>query len=233
MTKPIFVYAAVPAPATKVIDLFSDSPVRSLLEKPGGLRYAGWDLQTLDSARIVEGEYLQVRNGDRKVINLYKNGVLLVRADATDDLLAWGGSESHPGILRLNPLAVVEFSYSFVQFYVRLLQYLSPRPSFVTLRLQIENAKGDQTLYMFPYGVNAMGWKYPLDHDRHPAPSERLERESMIGAEQLASQPAVCAYWLVEEIYAWFGLRIEEIPYVKTQDGVRMIDVEAIVRGGN
>src|SRR2546426_470349 len=139
---PVFVYAAIPTSRTKFVDLFSDGPAKKLLEKPGGVRHSGWDLQTLDAARIVEGEYLEVRNGDRKVVDLYETGVLLVRAAATDDLLAWGSAESHPDTLRLNPLAVIEFTYSFVELYRKFIEILSPQPALVTLRLQIENAKG-------------------------------------------------------------------------------------------
>jgi hypothetical protein len=41
-----------------------------LLENPGSLRYAGWDLETRDTARIVKGEYLEVSLGDLKTIQL-------------------------------------------------------------------------------------------------------------------------------------------------------------------
>ena len=189
-------------------------------------------MQTLDAARIVEGEYLQVRNGDRKVVDLYETGVLLVRAAATDDLLAWSSAESHPDTLRLSPLAVIEFTYSFVELYRKFIELLSPQPALVTLRLQIENAKGDRTLYMFPYGVNAVHWQHPLDHDRHPAPSNSKVWEFTIAAGELKAHPAIVAYQLVERIYFWFGLQIEEIPYIKTDDNVRMIDVEMVARGG-
>ena len=44
--------------------------------------------------------------------------------------------------------------------------------------------------------------------------------------------PARVACQLVEPIYFWFGLKIEEIPYLKTENSTRMIDVDVIARGG-
>lgn len=231
-TKPVFVFAAIPTPSTTFADLFSEGSVKGLLEKPGGLRQNGWDLQTLDSARIVEGEYLQVRDGDRKIINLYEHGTLLVRADATDDLLAWGSSQTHPDTLRLNPLALLEFTYSFVALYTKLIEYMASKPSVVTLRVQLENALGAQVLYMFPYGVGATNWLHPMRQDRHPAPSERFQRVLIVGTEVLIHAPAEIAYQIVERIYTWFGLTIEQIPYVKTDNGARVIDVHLIASGG-
>ena len=74
----------------RVKNLFDAGSVKALLENPGSLRYAGWDLETRDTARIVKGEYLEVSLGDLKTIQLYEDGMLLARAKADEEFLAWG-----------------------------------------------------------------------------------------------------------------------------------------------
>jgi hypothetical protein len=229
---PSFVYAAVPSPATQFIDLFSDGPVKQLLEKPDGLRYAGWDLQTLDSARIVEGDYLEVRNGDRKILNLYENGIFLARAEATGNMLAWATAKDEGKEIKLNPLAIVEFTYSFVKLYSQFAPHLNPQPTSITYRIQIENAKGEQPLLMCPYGVDAINFQYPPQYDRHIAPSDKVQKEITATLTETQNNPARVAYQVVEKIYTWFGLKIEEIPYTKTENGLKEIDVALVAAGG-
>src|SRR2546425_9877749 len=92
MSSPVYLISATPLEPSMLKNFF-DSTRGSLMDalsNPPGFRYAGWDLQTLDRARIVDGEYLEVSNGDRKRIQLYEDGTLLAKASAGPDFLAWG-----------------------------------------------------------------------------------------------------------------------------------------------
>jgi hypothetical protein len=228
---PTLIYAAIPLSPTKVRDLFSSGAVRELLEKPGELRYAGWDLQTRDSARIVEGEYLEVKSGSRKVLDLHENGAFLVRADATESFLAWGTGEQNPKI-RLNPLAISEFTYSFVYFYSRLLKHLEPTPTSISIRFQIENAKGERPLTLGPHGVGSYAFQLHSTENQHEAPAEKVQKDITVSNTDFEAQPERLAYQLVERLYLWFGLGTDKIPYTKEKEGVRMLDVDLIAAGG-
>src|SRR5688572_10585314 len=109
---PLFVYVARPTTKVHLRGLFERGSLKDLLEKPGSLRYAGWNLETQEQARIVKGEYLEVAVGDWKTLQLYEDGMLLAKVKADADFLAWGsrsdeGFEKRP---RLNPLALIEFT---------------------------------------------------------------------------------------------------------------------------
>ena len=40
---------------------------------------------------------------------------------------------------------------------------------------------------------------------------------------------AAIAYELVKEIYLWFGILEEGIPYTKIENGIRIIDIQKII----
>jgi hypothetical protein len=219
---PSVVLAAIPKEPVTFKDFFGSKGPRELLEKPGG-RYAGWDMQTHDTARIVRGEYLEVRNGDRKQIQLYEDGTLLGKFAADDRFLAWGSEARAPGI-RLNPLALLEVLYSFVRLYGRLTAFLQPVPREATLRVQIEGAlSGDETsLGLGPYGVDTYAWM--LDDERQGAPEASMTREIRAQTVELQQEPGLAAYELAEKIYLWFGHAPDKVPYTMERDGKKAVD---------
>ena len=103
------------------------------------------------------GELLEVAAGDLKTIQLSEDGMLLVRAKADGDLLAWGrrGSEAFEQKPRLNPLAVIEFTYSFVEFYGRVLRHCQPDVvGLASSKFQFERFHWrGTTSYFNPYGL--------------------------------------------------------------------------------
>lgn len=93
---PLLILAAAPGQKSRFKSFFDPDGPGQLLKDPGGLRYAGWDMQTLDQPRIVRGEYLEVRNGDRKQLQLFRDGVFIARLRADDSLLARGATGQEP-----------------------------------------------------------------------------------------------------------------------------------------
>ena len=68
---PHFVYTARPSARVRLRGLFERGPLKELIENPGTLRYAGWNMETQQESRIVKGEYLEIVLGDWKTIQLY------------------------------------------------------------------------------------------------------------------------------------------------------------------
>src|SRR5688572_18044486 len=89
--RPVFVFTARPHQKAKLPSLFGDGPLRKLFEEPGGLRPAGWDLQTSGTAQIVKGEYLEAALGD-KTVRLYEDGMLFARVPGDEDFLGWAAT---------------------------------------------------------------------------------------------------------------------------------------------
>lgn len=127
--------------------------IRYALEHPPSLRRNGWDMGTYDQAKIQRGEFIRVANGDRIAIDLYRDGTFIFATTADSNFLAWGReSES----LKINPLALVEVIYSFVDFYRLVLgDFVSP-PERITFRIDLQNMHLDgATNYLVPHSLKS------------------------------------------------------------------------------
>ncbi len=232
---PVFVFAARPGEKVRVAGLFDDGPVGRLLEEPGGLRYAGWDLQTQDRARIVKGHYLEVKLADQKTIRLYEDGMLFARVPGDDSFLGWAASSDDRKPFaekpRLNPLSLLEFTYNFVDLYRRVAEHLHPIPKTHGLFMSIRHTTvGEKKLYLNPYGLET--WARLQDRTRYEAPEDSADLQVEVDATTLSDRPARAAYVLAEKVYLWFGVPINEIPYTTGAGEDRGLDVEFIRRGG-
>src|SRR5258708_21094788 len=138
---PFFIYSMVPVEKTSFKYLFETGPLKALLENPGELRYAGWDLTTQGQARIVKGHYLELKSAERKRLQVYEDGSFFVKVSADQDYLSWGvNEETFRSALRLNTLALIEFTLNFCILCARLIKHLEPEPSQVDLNVEIQNA---------------------------------------------------------------------------------------------
>jgi hypothetical protein len=226
---PAFVYAMVPIERTSFKNFFDTGSIRRLLENPGQLRNAGWDLTTSGQARIVKGEYLEVKSAERKLLRLYEDGMFLVKVSAAEDFLSWGQSETNfKQSPRLNPLAIVEVTLNFVNLCQQLVGHLSPVPATVDLKVEVRNAFFDKTkLYLTPYGILSEA-AFAYNVERRYAPEQSMRREIRVSTEDLKLWPAAIGYSLLEKIYTWFGFAPDKIPYVNSRNGVRFIDEELV-----
>lgn len=230
---PVFIYTARPATRVRLRGLFEQGPLKELVEKPGTLRYAGWNLETEEQARIVKGEYLEVALGDWKTIQLYEDGMLLAKVKADADFLAWGsrGDEGFEKRPRLNPLALIEFTYSFVDVFRRVLEHAESQPTECLLQVNIQNAFREfGRLYLNPYGLET--FRHLLDDVRHQAPEDAGKVEVRVDAAAVRANPARAAYQFVERIYLWFSVPVHKIPYTTGAGDAKVIDVETLRRGG-
>ena len=230
---PIFVYTARPATRVRLSGIFEQGPLKELIEKPSTLRYAGWNMETQEQSRIVKGEYLEVAVGDWKTIQLYEDGMLLAKVKADADFLAWGsradeGFEKRP---RLNPLALVEFTYSFVEVFSGAIQHADPQPASCVFEVSIRNAfRAEERLYLNPYGLETLA--HMIDQTRYKAPEDNGDVSIQVEANLVRTNVPRAAYLFVERIYLWFGVPVNQIPYTMGEDDAKVIDVNMLRRGG-
>lgn len=220
---PNFCLVGYPQDLTELKTLFNthEGSIRRIIESPPELRYAGWSLATLDRAKIKEGKFIRVMNGQRKVVDLYKDGTLIFGVLATSDFLAWGRTSAPE--FRLNPLALVESTYSFMNVYSLVIKDFKIPPKELAFNFGFNNLWQKEGKYFLPAG-ELTTWGH--DHSEE-APKSGIFSEPIkvprtgFNAEHMANQ-------LIEEIYIWFGLNKEDIPYTKLKDGNRVIDFERI-----
>jgi hypothetical protein len=230
VNKPLYILAAVPQELSKLTNFFdfSGQSVARFLEKPGRQRAYGWDLETLDRAKIIKGEYLEVKNGESKIINIYEDGTLVFRMVANEDLLGWGREEAefekNP---RLNPMAIIESTYNFVVFYKKLLdKYFEKKPATIKFRLYIKNCK---KLYLLPHGLRSTTWKFDSKSGRKYAEDDNLIKITSFTVEEVESNYEHVAYELVRSFYLLFGLTEDQIPYVGEENKKKIVDINKII----
>jgi hypothetical protein len=225
---PLFIYSMVPVEKTTFKHFFETGPLKSLLENPGQLRNFGWDLTTQEPARIVKGQYLELKSAERKLLQVYEDGSFFVRVSAAHDYLAWGVNEGIPQQWgRLNTLALIEFSLNFCLLCARLVEHLEPQPSEVVLRVEIRNAFfGKSKLYLTPHSVSS--YSFGFGDDSKIAPESSMKGHVQVLTERLKSRPQEAAYLLVRQIFIWFGIREDMIPYASVENDVRFIDANKI-----
>ena len=209
------------ASVLKSITSTDQNSIRSKLEKPPTLRYGGWDLGTLDRARIVEGKFIRVGNGDRKVIDLYRDGTLIFACQANESFLAHASN----GKPKLNPVALIEVTYSVFSFYKLVLEDFDTIPNSLTIRVDFRNMflNGEKS-YLVPYGANSHSQLF--ESEKHLAPKDVGDLSMTIPTANF--RPEVVAYNIIKEIYLWFGIEEEKIPYKKDVSGIFEIDTENI-----
>ena len=217
MSKPFYILAAVPMQSVQLKSFFEqgEGSVMTLLQNPEKLRNMGWDLQTLDIPRIIKGEYLEVRSGERKLLNLYEDGTFIMRAVADYTFLGHGqGEEAFKKKPRLNPLAIIEVTYNFINFYKKLISHFEVKPTTIKFKTELKNTylEEDKKLYLNPGGVKDFDW--PFDDDPHKAPEEHMANKEIIKAtDDLLDLSPYVAYELIEKLYLWFGFNPNKIPY--------------------
>lgn len=205
----------------KSIFLTSDGSIRKHLENPPTLRRGGWSIETLDRAHINRGEMIQVTNGDKKILGLYLDGTLIFAGLADYSFLAWGGDKGN----KINSLGLIEVIYNFVNFYRLVLDDFEERPEKITLRvdflnMHLNNEKG----YLVPDHIGSYAQLFDLEKNEAPDNNGYIEETFVTSNLNIGA----VAYSLVRKIYLWFGIEDDKIPYVKDEDGVKIIDAEAI-----
>jgi len=225
---PVFVYSMVPRQTTSYKNFFEAGPLALLLENPGQVRGAGWDLTTNSRARIVKGDYIELTSGERKRIQVYEDGSVFVRVSAANDYLSWGLNENNfRDMSRLNTLALIEFSFNFCKLCSTLTRYMEPQPSEVELTVEIRGAFfGESKLFLVPHPVSSYGFMFA--DDRCIAPEPSTMRRLSVATEQLQSQPEVVAFLLVRQIFLWFGASPDRIPYSSGEQNLKFIDENKI-----
>jgi len=232
MKRPIYILSAIPKENIKLKNIFEfgKNSVQELLENPGQLRPMGWDLNTKDNARIEKGEFLEVRNGERKLIRLYEDGTLILFAAADETFLGWGPRDlPFNEDARLNVLAITELTYNFVDFYTKLIQFFTSVPQEISFRMKLKDAFLDNShkLYIIPREVNTMEYEIPFK--KCEAKSSEIEEIISVKREELLDSPQYIAYRLIRKMYFLFNIPENEIPYtLKDKKDRRVIDVEKI-----
>lgn len=194
--------------------------IAKLMEEPPHLRYAGWALDTGDRAKIIGGELRRVKSDEYKILDLYRDGTLILSCRADETHLGFGQSF---GKTRINPIALVETTYMFFNFYELVLKRLEPPVQVCRVWIQFRNLHENSLVTsLAPHGVDAHAQR--VDIYRRNAPESNYLGGASIDATTFDASKAALA--VLREIYGWFGIEEDKIPYLT--DDLTGVDVEKI-----
>lgn len=211
----------------EIIDIFSREAgsAMSLLEKPPFLRALGWNLETLDRAEMVGGEYIQVTNGDRKIIRLFRDGNIVFGASTDEDFLGHATtSRGHEGAI--NALAVTEVITEFIIFCEVLRVHLKTPPNFILVKMSLFNPKKEKKQIMF--SISEAGMRWPTVEGTFQDENRQILKKFSIGESGIDYLKV--SYQMVAEFFYFFGVSEDKFMYTKTNGAEKEIDTEMIKR---
>jgi len=207
--------------------LFTDveGSIKRKLENPpvnaGKIRSGGWSLETLDRGKIIKGQLVRVMNGV-KTIDLYKDGTLVFTGLANEEFFAWASKDG----LKINSLALIELVYNFISFYREVINDLSEQPNMISIKFGFFNMwLNDKKSYIVPGPIGTL-----FTFNKYNTPRNGYFSE-LIDFDVKAFNVGKVAYKIVEEIYLWFWITLnnKNIPYTKKlKDSSIIIDVDQI-----
>jgi hypothetical protein len=156
----------------------------------------------------------------------WRDGTIIFVTEATE-YLCWGMPRPAPGVLRINPIALVESTYAFATLAHRIYtEHGTPQPQTVEFGLTFFDMEGGgQRAVLTPHRLKSIATQLAVDARQAPAATHpRADRGPL--------NPGRVAYQLLYALYTWFGFDDLAIPYVAEEDGARVISSTEILRDG-
>jgi len=225
-TNPLYILGVTPLKPTEISDLFrnSDSEVVRLLRAPPELRSGGFDLSLdgIGTDRIIIGERRRWMVEKWKSLNLWRDGMLIFAAEGGRDFLCWKSPQER---LRLHPLAFVESLYLFCKLAHQIYKNILSPPESFRLHLEIRNmTMNGSPLVLSPGPVGGFEWRSGRNEKPAPYSSKKINYECK---EEI--NPGLAAYQLAKELYVWFGINEDDIPYTEASGASRSISEQQII----
>ena len=194
----------------EVKDLFAggESELTKYIENPASFRNMGWDLRTLGRAKPVAGEYLQITNGDRKIIRIFRDGQVIFAA--SEDFYGHGIENNDPNKpFIFNGFAAAELISNFVNFTSKISEHLAKKPSGIIYKIHI--FKPERKIIELVLDINWISSAGRLDF-LGPA----VDRDVFIKKD--GQTPEMIAYKIWAEFCYIFGITEDHFWFVNKQE---------------
>lgn len=221
-----FALGAIPVESVEISSIFEtrDAEVVRLIERPPELRRGGFDLDTGSSARILRGQLRRAVAAGSKVLELWRDGTLIFGATGDEDFLCWGRRPPGMSFLRINPLVLIESTYLFAELSRLVFEKAQPKPKVIQFTVELNNLILDgKPCVLTPGPIGSLGWEFGSDF-RQP-PQQRAS--FLVQWNDFPINPGRVSFLLVREIYRWFGIEDENIPY---KDGEEFVISPDLIR---
>ena len=222
---PAFILTAVPTDRVEIPSLFEtrEAAIVRLLEQPPELHPAGFGLRTGAPAAIVRGELRQTVARGRKILELWRDGTLIFAATGGANFLCWSSIWES---LRINQMVLIESTYLFADLSRLVVEHEQPRTGGIDYRLELRNMTvGERPCSLMPGPLDHVRWI--IGNDVQYAPDS--SRVFCVKAREADLDPGNVSFLLVSQVYQWFGIEHDQIPYTERVGG-RLVVSPARIR---
>lgn len=219
--------AAIPEEAVELPGLIDSraSRVVRLLDDPPKLVGGGFNPGTGRPSQLLYGQRRQSVIKGYKLLELWRDGALILVVTGDERFLCWQTESSPKTGLIINTLALTEVVYLFAELTCEV--HKESVPVAGKVRYEATLSAGESVRYVLsPCPVDGL-WSELI---KKTAPWPGGERWS-ISVERETSVPGSIAFALLKEIYAWFGIEADEIPYVDRSGPVPVVSPGSIRPG--
>ena len=213
-SKPAIIISCTYRPQPNTVkDIFkAGSDVMNLIEQPPKLRNMGWALDTLDRAKPVAGEFLEVANGKRKLLRLYRDGQHVFSAGMHFFGHAVNKDENESS--KFNLLAVAEFITNFTNFSSQIAQSLNNGINTYIFTIVVSNPAANNK------SVNSLGLTaydgFGMENTSGTLNLDWAERNIVIVKDDNLTIEKIAGQIYSEFCY-FFGARSDEIWYINKE----------------
>ncbi|HYU32215.1 MAG TPA: hypothetical protein VEW48_08625 [Thermoanaerobaculia bacterium] len=215
-----FALVAVPPQQLNLRQIFEsrNAPLVQHLENPPTIRRSGFDLVAGQNSSLHEGRLRRVVTAEYKLLELHRDGVLVFLTSG--DHLCRRGNNPQRQFPRINPVVLVETTYLFVLFLHSALDGHIETGAAVQLQLELRGFEtGPKALRLYPGA---------LDSPYGPATAPAGTYRGSVEIRFQQTTPERAAVLLIAELYSWFGLEEDRIPYTRESDEGLVVDPDQI-----
>jgi Arc/MetJ-type ribon-helix-helix transcriptional regulator len=202
------------------------SPAMKLVEQPPKIRNMGWDLDTLDRARPIAGNYLEVKNGERKLLRLYRDGQHTFSAGM--DFFGHGVNRDREVLSNFNLLSIAELITNFVSFSRAMSENLEKSSTSSIFTIIVSNPQPERHTDN-KKALRLSAYDGMFTDDAGELNLEWAERNIVIKVDDNLSIERV-AYLIYSEFCYFFGVRSDELWYVNKD--TQEINKEVFLKAG-
>jgi hypothetical protein len=216
---PYFTLAICPDTQSEIKGIFEgrNGEVVKLIDNPPELRYSGFNLDTEQSSKIIEGKKRRSIEKGSKALELWKDGTLIFAANAGPDFLSWGNYDKQ-NMLRINDYALIEVCYLFCLLVKELVLFYAPLPEYFLVNIQLKNLPSQNCFILGTQGFSM--------HNPKVAPGQENDFYLKLCSKNFS--PEIASFQLASSVYEWFGVEHSSIPLSIKKDDIYQIDPDAI-----
>ncbi len=213
---PNIILTATPSNLVGFPDLFTSraAEVVKLFENPPVLRQDGFSIRLNKQSEIVDARLRRSAYTGNKLLELWKDGLLIAIGPGDDNLLCWMRESTPNQGLSIHNFVLAEVTLNFVKLAIQIFTCATPSPEALQFSLLLDNMSVNSRPCTLSTGREDSPFP-DIAARTASAPSSRIE--AFYSAKFEGIDDGSVAYELLGQLYATFGFEYSEMPYIETQ----------------